>query len=744
MSERNRPEKGGVKSQLNLVGLKEGQEAPSITVSAVGRDGKRLHVAKVDDKGNFEMPSEVLKAAHRIVIGPSEERAADLSNILRYRPAQFEELLRGGPINISTRIWEKWIYFLTCVTGRVRLCRRPIWWYQDLFELATETTPHIAKLSPAVKTASIVSERIASLRPARSIDELIVLPFRCATICNGTVEVFRRTCCCRPWVIDDPRLFEVVRRLEDVIRITPKFPPIPNPPDPPDVVDFFIKDGSLDEFALNAHRDLTALRSLSKTEVVEYVNARRYLFCGNYRCSTPVSVGHGSINPDGRFNICWFDYTRPLGPFCHNEYAYIVRQTLFGLTRIIYNGVASNIWFDREDDALLTSYHKWAFACRDNGEAGTGAFVYLDIIGLTESWNLKTPNATGWDRVAAPAYNDGLAFPAATPAAAIGAQLNRNWGGTLRLNYMFSEDMASVGAKYYRISVTEADDDGEPVGTRHYLTDGLSWDRGIGTATGVEIEAVNLGPFTVNGVPNLFLIPYDADPGEWNSGQYHGAIDTNLARWSDPTKRHLVTVEVFDATGQRLRPNGTPATGLPETEITAPFTFRRRFQDTGPTDNVPFAALTHMFWWDNQSLEAEIVALVQDEAASTSECQFLEGSAASEFGIRYRAYHPNEMFQLSHSIRWRRGLSASEGFLLPSSSANVGKPPDAPGDSPTNTFAEMLDTVSVPARRKCAFTVFLNIGSKITDGAGLNGQSLEKTAAFALEITNMGGGGGGS
>jgi hypothetical protein len=56
----------------------------------------------------------------------------------------------------------------------------------------------------------------------------------------------------------------------------------------------------------------------------------------------------------------------------------------------------------------------------------------------------------------------------------------------------------------------------------------------------------------------------------------------------------------------------------------------------------------------------------------------------------------------------------------------------------------MLDTASVPTRRKCAFTVFLNIGSKITDGAGLNGHSLEETAAFALEITNMGGGGGGS
>ncbi|HEU0251404.1 MAG TPA: hypothetical protein VFR12_00135 [Pyrinomonadaceae bacterium] len=736
MSERNRPDKGGIKSQLNLVGLKEGQEAPSIIVQAVGRDGILLHVAQVDNKGNFELPSEALKAANRIVIGPSEERAATASNVIRYRPAEFEELLRG-PINVSARIWEKWYFFITCVTGRVRLCRRPIWWYRDLFELATEVTPQIRQLCPVSKKASLVTESIAALRPARSIDELIVFPFRCQKVCNGTVQVFRRTCCCRPWVIDDPRLFEVIRNLEDVVRRTPKFPRIPNPPDPPpDVADFFFKDGALDEFTVNAHRDLSALRTLSRTEVVEYVNARRYLYCGNYRCSAPVSIGFGSINPDGRFSICWFDTPRPQRPFCHDEYAYVVRQTLFGLTRIIYNGVASNEWFHKDDDALLTSYSRWAFACRDNGAPGTGAFVYLDLIGLTESWHLKTPNATGWDRVAAPAYNDGLAFPAATPGDAIGANLNRNWGGTLRLNYMFSEDMRSVGAKYYRISVTEADASGAPVGTRHFLTDGLSWDRGIATATGVDTEAVNLGPFTVGGASNLFLIPYDADPGEWNSGQYHGAINTGLARWEDPNKRHLVTVEVFDAGGQRLRPNGTPATGLPGAETTAAFTFRRRFQDSGPTDNVPFAALTHMFWWDNRSLEAEIVGLTRDNASSRSECQFLEGPEGTQFGINYRAYHPNEMFQLSHSIKWKRGLTASEGYLLPSSSDNVGQPPDLPQNSPTNTFAQMLDIADVPTRRKCAFTVFLDISSKITDGAGLNGQSAQDTAAFALEITS--------
>ena len=744
MSERNRPDKGDPKLKLNLIGLERDQEFPPIVVTAVSRDLKPLHVANVDDKGNFSLPSDVLKNAHRILIGPNEEAAEtiDRSTVVRYRPAQFEQLMRRGVLNIPARIWERWRFEIICVTGTVRLCRRPPWWFHEMLDLSVKPTVELRRASSSLSRTGLSLAELARVGPARSLEELVALPFRCEIICNGVVEVYRRTCCCRPWVLDDPRVFEVIRNLEDVVRRIPKVPPIPNPPNPPrDVQQFFFKDGALDEFTLNAQRDLTALRTLPKAELVEYVNARRYLFCGHFRCSTPVRVAQGNINPDGRFNICWIDFPRPLGLFCHEEYAYKVKQTIFGIPRTVYNGVAANIWFHRDDDARLTTYNENAFACRDNGEPGTGAFVYLDLIGSTESWHLKTPDSTGWDRVAPPDYNDGLAFPAADPADAVGANLNRNWGGTLNLNYMFSEDMASVGAQYYRISVTEADDDGNPVGTRHYLEAGLSWKKAIPTPTGSDIVSVNMGPFTRGTEDNLFLIPYDVG-NDWDAGQFHGKLDTNDSDWNDPTKRHLVTLEIFDENGHRLRPAGTPATGLPGTEDTAAFTFRRRTQDLGSTDNVPFAALTHMFWWDNRALEAEIVGLNRDGVASNSECQFLEGSATTNFGISYRAYHPNEMFQLSHSVKWKRGLGSfadSEGFLLPTSSANVGQPPADPGDTPTNstnTFGVMLGIASDPNRRKCAFTVFLNIGSKITDGGALNGDSRQESAAFALEITD--------
>lgn len=747
--------KGGEKGrrmQLNLVGLEHGDERPIIVVTAVDLNSKPLHVAQVDEKGTFDLPQDVLKAAHRILVGPSTDNpeAIDPDSIVRYRPRQFEELLRSGAVNIPQRIWERWLLFLRCVTGNVRLCRRRPWWYYDLVRLSTEPIFDIKQASVAPMSSLRTTEAVNRLGPAKSIPELIYWPFHCQTICNGIVEVYRRTCCCQPWIIDDLRLPELIRDLEDIIRVIPKLPPIPNPPDPPPFIEgTFLKEGALDEMALHAHRDLSALRALPKAEIVEYINARPYLLCRRYSCSRPQKVGEGFINPNGRFNICWWDFRRPQLGICHDEYAYVVKQTIYGFTFTIYNGVAANIWFSQDDDANLVSYSWFAYACRDNGEPGSGAFVYLDIIGDTESWNLKTPDATGWDRVAAPAYNDGLVFPAATPAAAMGANLNRNWGGTLKLNYMFSEDMrnAPVGAKYYRISITEADSSGNPTGTRFFprLATGLSWDKSVPTGVGVDIVSVKLGPFgTADGLTedDLYLIPYDADvsPGNWNAGQYHCYLDTLDPRWSDPTKRHLVTVEVFDATGKRLRPSAAPATGLPGSEGPAPFTFRRRFQDLGPTADVPFAALTHMFWWDNRDLVAEIVNLNKDGSVFNEECLFLVGTASSTFGIGYRAYHPEEMFQLNHSISWQRGLgtaAGATGYLLASSSVNVGEEPPAtpPGASPTNTFAEMLRTDLDPTRKKCAFTVFLSISSKTTDGDYFGNGVITKTAAFAIEIS---------
>ncbi|HKV98569.1 MAG TPA: hypothetical protein VJN96_02035 [Vicinamibacterales bacterium] len=707
--------------RLNLTGLKAGETAPPIAVVLTGRDGKVLHTAAVAADGRFDLPADALKNANRVLVGPATQDAANTSfeAFAQYRPAEFTAALEKGEIAIARAQWELWRIYTTCVTGHVKLCRRSRWWYDDLVVLAKQPA-----LSRAMSTRMAATSELKRLPVATSVSELIAWPYRCSVICNGRVDVYRRTCCCQPWIVNDPRLDDLLKYLEEVVLIPV---PIPGPdpgPESPQVgpESAFFRDGALDTQAVFAKRDLMALRKLPAAEIPAYINARAYLRCRHYSCSTPVKVGEGDINPDGRFNICWRDWPRPLRAFCHVEYAYKVQQH-FGLGWItVYDGVAANIWFGPNDDAELVSYSIFAFGCRDNGDPGTGTFVYLDVIGDTGSNELETPASTGWDRVAAPGATSGLVFPTAVNV----LDRHRNWGGTLKLNYMFSEDLRLMGATHYRISVTAADNTGAPVGPRHYYQTGLSWTKAIG---GGVIVPVNLGPNPVGGENYLYQIPYDAPDNNWESDQYHAHLDTTDPAWSDPLVRHLVTIEIFDNTGKRLRPNGTPATGQGGSEGQAPFTYRRKTAATGPTTDVPFGALTHMFWWDNRPVHVEIVELVQDGVASTAECQFMVGTPGSQFSINYRAYHEQVLFNRNHAIWWKRGLAGATGDILNPGLGNVGFP-GAPGASPSVSFGTMLGT-----HKRCAFTVFLGILGKMTDGDNLNYPYAEDTAAFALEIS---------
>jgi hypothetical protein len=725
------------KPRLKFTGLKTGESAPPIAVYAVGRDGKVTHTARLDAEGRFDLPAAALKSAHRILIGPGDaEPTPDTqAAYARYRPAAFAAALEKGELAIARPQWEIWRLPLTCVSGSVRLCRRPPWWFDDLVVLAKQPLLEVGvtRASPP----AIDVRAIGRLPAARSLPELIAWPFRCATICNGIVEVYRRTCCCEPWVVFDPRFDDLFRVLEEIpipVPPLPDPPPVgPRPGPGPDPVPFasapmspFLKEGALDELAVFAARDLAALKALSPAERPAYVNARPYLRCRGYSCGAPVKVAEGEIQPDGRFNICFLD----LGfvpPRCHHEYAYKVRQRFGPFWFTVYNGVAANIWFHRDDDARLTSYHPFAFACRENGEPGTGAFVYLDIIGDTSSHELETPNATAWDQVAAPGVTSGLVFPAAVEP----LNRHRNWGGVLKINYMFSEDLKFVGAKYYRISIVEADATGAPASgaTRFYYDQGLSWTKSVIVGTSVDIVPVSLGPnpAPIGGENNLYEIPYDTE-ADWEAGQYHAHLNTNDGRWNNPLVRHLVTVEIFDSAGKRLRPNGTPATGQSGAEGTAAFTYRRKTAATGPTLDVPFGALTHLFWWDNRPVHAKIEQLVQDGTPSTAECQFMVGSGGSDFGILYRAYHEQVLFNRNHRIWWKRGLAGATGDILNPGLGNVGFP-GAPGPSPTVDFSVMLGP-----HARCAFTVFLDVLGKMTDGDDLDFPWAGDSAAFALEI----------
>ena len=747
--------------QLELVGLQAGGERPAIVVQAVDAKGAVLHSQEVDATGAFKLPGDTLKRANRIVLGaPDGREGVAAEGAVIYRASEFAAQLKDNTLALAEGVWSRLHLHWTCVSGSVRVCRRRPWWFDSIITAA---------ISPAVKLAASasganVAEFASGLSPQRfapSLNDLIVWPYRCFSVCLGSIEVYRRTCCCWPIVFDDVRISDLIRDLEIIVEHLPKFPPPRDgfPPPPPPPIDPlktpFFKGGALNELALNAPNDLRILRSAKGEQAAQYINSRPYLLHRICRCGVASKVATGTIQPDGSFNICWLEGWHLLLPNCYQQYAYVVKQTIGGTTTTIYDGLAAGAWYAAGDNPVLTSYNHNAYSCGETGQGDGQAYVYLDLIGDTESHELTTPTSTGWDRVAAPGPTSGLLFPNPT-----GAGHLRNLGGSLELTLNFSEGMkdAAVGARYYRVSICTADAAGNPTGPRYYYQDGLTWQKAVITITGVDIVPDTLGPVPPVGGENfLYRIPFDSDADWTGSVRYHAVINTlksefNVPDGADlasPASNHLITVEVFNAAGERLRPLGTAASGQPGVEVAKPFKYRRWFQPGGsPGDDtveVPFAALTHLFCWDNRAPEADITRLVMNGIASDAECQFLAGSNNSTFGVEYRAYVPDERFQYAHGISWLRGLNGSAatggvGTLpTPLSPTNVGKPLAAPVNSGTNTFELMLTRINpfpFPPQvlQKCSFAVTLTTYAKTTNGENFSYPYDSETAAFALEI----------
>ncbi len=752
--------------KLELVGLKAGGERPGVVVEVRDRKDAVIHAQEVGADGVFTIPPEALERAQRVVVGAADDKGGvEAEGALSYRAAEFAAQIQNGTLALAEAVWSRLLLRWMCVSGRVRLCRRRPWWFDNL--VAAATLP-LASSSARLGLATRESVALAFDSPVKaSLDDLLRWPYRCYPVCLGTVEVYRRTCCCWPILVDDLRIADLIRELERVVVRLPKpkprrFPPPPPPPVDPLATPFFA-GGGLNELALRAAHDLSVLRRATSEQAAQYVNAREYLLHRLCRCSRPVKVATGTLQPDGTFNICWREPWRFLRLNCHEQYAYRVKQTIGGTTTTIYDGVAAGAWYSPGDDPTLTSYHSGAFTCPETGTAGD-AYVFLDLVGDTESHELTTPDATGWDRVDAPGATSGLLFPNAGPFGHL-----RNLGGALELTFTFSLGMRdpAVGAHYYRLSICRADEFGNPTGDRYYYgkpigpnADALVWQK----VSGLDIVPETLGPSNVpapgGGVEKyLYRIPY-TDEAWVGSVRYHALVYTlnsdldepAAADIASPASNHLVTLEVFNAAGERLRPLGTAASGQPGTEVAKPFKFRRWFQPGGSVGNdtveVPFAALTHLFCWDNRRPEADITRLVKDAVPSGEECQFLVGDDDATFGLEYRAYVPDERFQHLHGISWVRGLNGSlanggVGTLpTPLSPANVGKPLAPPANSGTNTFQQMLTRInpdlSTVVLKRCSFAVTLITYSKTTDGEDFDYPWDHETAAFALEIGHHG------
>jgi hypothetical protein len=482
--------------------------------------------------------------------------------------------------------------------------------------------------------------------------------------------------------------------------------------------------------------DLAVLEKLPVAEASQYVLERvhlQHLLC---TCSMR-KVGEAVLNPDGSFALCYYKpfLLHPIWMKCSTSYAYKVRQWQENQWVTIYDGVAKHEYFDADEEAVLHAGFK-ARTCGESGEQPVPhhkPFVMLEDIGSTRSHHLVSPAQAALDGIGSPLPdNGGLVFPPPVGESADGHMYNCPWSQTLGLRLFVHPDMQGLGAAYYRISVARADNDGNPLGGAMPvpLSAELAWSKFVYVGGNVHVQGEVLGPFTkvdANGVTQsgLYRIPYRDSGHLWLDAQFHGYWNTV----AEPNGRHLVSVEVFDDAGNRLRPAGATGDGADRN-----FDFLR-WIEAGSTVAAPYAKLNHVFWTDRLPVYADIEDLRQNGVANIQECQFMVGAAASTFSAGFRAFHTNgpagETFMYYYTLWYHRGLNGPN-VTIETSGANAPATRDA-GAAAVSTPQTLLAMLG--SHTKCTFAVNLRAYAKHWNGGDrVREYDREDQAAFALEI----------
>ena len=722
---------------VTFVDLMDGEEAPRFAayqLDTAGRPVRKL--------GGYD--GKVLKLvtgdARSVAFGPETEDFKSLprESLVSYRLGQKIELWRKEGIVLGRDIWDRFHFHFACVSGTVRKCRP---WFWELID--------DIRLAPMFDLA-----QRARIRPITAeLQPHILFPLSCQPLCDGTIEIYERECCCHH--IHIPLLIDRLRDILDRLPI-PIPDPIPYPipgPDPAPFTPQLLRAGArsiqqrkapLDLSAVppeSLHQDYLALRVMPVDAARLYVIERAYLFPIFCHCSVR-KVGQTAIQPGGQFDFCYLRaHHHPHPGHCFTTYAYKISQLINGVLTVVYDGLAAHQYFGAGTPADIRTYNPQARVCADGpGDPPPNdgaAFVMLEHIGAYGSFHFNFPAQTGVSQIGALAPDDGTYTTSYAP--------DCPWGGALGLRLWFSPELEPIVA-YYRLMAFAVNDAGAAVGSPIVLNSTVTWDKLVDIPGDVIRVPETLGPNPVGAENDLFKVPYWSSPDHrYLSGPFHQVWNT--AQTQFPDGKYMLVIEVFDAGGNRIKPNGAAGPGAAR-----PFQFRR-WASAADTDPVPFADAAHVFWVDNTPVGGDIVDLRKDGIVNTAECQFMSDTADSTFAIGFKAYHvhgvehagngDDNSFMWHYGITWQRGLNGNTGTLGPAPSGgnnhtDVGETGGAVA-SGSQTFETLLTktlpdgtTVVLP---KCTFSVTLRVYAKHFTGSGqIQSYDYQETASFALEI----------
>jgi hypothetical protein len=635
-----------------------------------------------------------------------------------------------------------------CVTGHVSVCRPP--WLSPFEPAAVQLARQLTSRPFADVLSDATPETFEIARPLASstIGQLpYPWPVRCSTVCQGKVDVFIRTCCCR---VGPPEPPIIIRDICEIIDCDPHFVP-KWPPDPEGPIEFATspsfgealarrvesiatQEGAPDpEEFLRLAGHLDALRSMPLEAQRAYIVANPELYYWGCTCSTR-QVATVYLNPDGRFDACFFAGYVSGG--CTQRVLYRVSQVSTSGWRVVYDGVARNQSFGLGDDASLVA--SWlAQGCADEpGVDPSGQpFVLLESIGTTwASTLIHSTQQSGPDSFATAAHTqlaptDGMANarPAVAPPITAGPY-DQPWCSGLSLRFRFHQALAGApfNATKYRLRTARLDDYGDVIpGSEAPLQSNTAWLKyAPAPGGGVMVQSVPL--FTPD--PGVYTIPFFDPVWPWLDGQFHAVFDTS----SLTNGRYVVLVEVLRNNLTRLRPSSS--LDAPGTDATVGFDMRRLDApivagQVMSTSVVPHSTLANMFFVNNRPAEADITHIEFAGSASAQNCQFLTGRDCDTVALRYTARQVDG-FQWYHELWYWEGLNGPRIPTVPPEAAEISSADVVFGSSVARRFDYMLHGES-----RCSFAANLAVYTRHTNGWGprFTGYDRSDQAAFALE-----------
>ena len=720
---------------VKFLGLSTDEKPPQIALYLMGERGKAIKKVSTLRKENLTIPKEVQKPGLTLAIGPDVEKPEDIptTSLQQYRSETIiSEWRRTEILEIPEIRWRPLLPIRTCVSGTAEKC-----WFE------------LGPIPPIIRNPFPDLGEINRLSPLRKQLFSPYFQVKCKPLCYGKVEVYRRVCCCDPWLII-PEIPELIPELIPIPWPDPDprpgpfpdpFPgPFPGPipgPDPAPInprglsrnivrriktEEANLEPANWQPISDRVANDLKVLYRLQDQQAqYEYLLDRPYLvpvLCRHRTCTT-VKIGETNLGPDGSFNYCFPLFLTLRN--CTVTYTYKIKQWIGGQWIYVYDGVAAQAWFSANEMAELKTFDPRAEICStpEPPVEGQGKpFVMLQAIGTTDSYKLHSPiqqSANGINQVLG--SNGGLIDQAYANDCPL--------GGNLDLLLYVDPDMKGTGARYYRFSLVAANGQGnpQPGAEKQILNQGVTWRKFIAGTFPPQIEGEALGPKTVGGTEGLFEIPYVDANHRWLGNQFHYRLDT-----TDFTNgRYLLILELFNAAGDQIKPVGAGGSGT-----AADFHFI--WWDTATTtQNVPYSTLIHALRFDNVKCYGDIIDLRKNGIANTQDCQFMSGPANTQFSVGFRAYHQND-YMLRYELDYFRGLNGSDVVLETGvNNRPATKGLGQPAQSASANFGTMLGNNTVGT--KCTFSLDLKVYAKHTNGRSrLSGYDSFDEASFALEI----------